>query len=166
MKNYRDSDYAVNKYASGIVYRFADKAVEITLEDYLREYPGATEADFAELKALSDEIYLEQSRDDYRQTHLNVSLDGLDETTACGVPSPETAVIDEPERAAAEYRRQELASRALDVFTETQRRRYQLHAVEGRSTWDIARMEGVNQSKIMKSLDGAEKKIKKVLTEG
>ena len=40
MKNYRDSDYAANKYASGIVYRFANKTVTVTVEDYLKENPG------------------------------------------------------------------------------------------------------------------------------
>lgn len=33
LKNYKDSDYALNKFSEGIVYRFADRIVEITLED-------------------------------------------------------------------------------------------------------------------------------------
>lgn len=60
MKNFKDSDYALNKFSEGIVYRFADRIVEITLDDYLTENPGKTEQDFLELKALSDEIYHEQ----------------------------------------------------------------------------------------------------------
>ena len=43
MKNYKDSDYALNKYSQGIVYKFADGIVEITLEDYLRDNPDKTE---------------------------------------------------------------------------------------------------------------------------
>lgn len=43
MKNDRDSDYAANKYARGIAYRFANETVEITLEDYLRENLDKTE---------------------------------------------------------------------------------------------------------------------------
>ncbi len=35
MKNYKDSDYAINKSSEGIVYRFADRIVEIILKDYL-----------------------------------------------------------------------------------------------------------------------------------
>jgi hypothetical protein len=62
MKNYRDSDYAANKNAKGIVCRFANQIIEITLEDYLRENPDKNEADFTELKSLSDEIYLKQVR--------------------------------------------------------------------------------------------------------
>lgn len=58
MKNYHKSDYALNKYRKGIVYKFADGIVEVTLEDYLRENPDKTEADFQALKRLSDEWYL------------------------------------------------------------------------------------------------------------
>ena len=62
MKNYRNSDYAANKNSKGVVYRFANQTIEITLEDYLRENPDKNEADFTELKSLSDEIYLKQVR--------------------------------------------------------------------------------------------------------
>lgn len=34
MKNYKDTDYALNKYSKGIVYKFADKIVETTLSDF------------------------------------------------------------------------------------------------------------------------------------
>jgi len=56
MKHYTNSDYALNKYSEGIVYRFADSIVEITLADYLAENPSKTEGDFRELKELSDGI--------------------------------------------------------------------------------------------------------------
>jgi len=77
MRNYADSDYAINKNADGIVYRFADQIVEVTLEDYLEENPGKTSADFTELKALSDEDYYETDRCSYRQTWKNTSFDAL-----------------------------------------------------------------------------------------
>lgn len=51
MKNYKNSDYAQNKFSDGIVYRFADRIVEITLKDYLGENPDKTVEDFMELKA-------------------------------------------------------------------------------------------------------------------
>lgn len=57
MRNFQESDYAINKLSPNIVYRFADGKVEITLEDYLKSNPQKNEQDFAELKALSDEIY-------------------------------------------------------------------------------------------------------------
>ena len=62
MKNYRKSDYALNKFSEGIVYQFSDRTLEISLEDFMRDNPGKTEADFMALKAVSDEIYLEQAR--------------------------------------------------------------------------------------------------------
>ena len=161
MKNYRDSDYAANKYAGGIVYRFANETVEITLEDYLLENPDKTEADFAELKVLSDEVYLEQARDENRQTYRNVSLYGLDETDACCVPSPEEIVIDQPEQAARRERMQRQAHRALSTLTEVQRRRYIQHHVDGLSSWKIAELEGKDHKAILYSLWAAEKKIKK-----
>ena len=75
MRNYKDSDYALNRYSQGIVYKFSDGIVEITLEDYLRDNPDKTEEDFAKLKALSDEIYYQQDRQEYRVSHLDVSID-------------------------------------------------------------------------------------------
>jgi len=52
LRNYKDSDYALNRYSQGIVYKFSDGIVEITLEDYLRDNPDKTEEDFAELKSM------------------------------------------------------------------------------------------------------------------
>ena len=66
MRNYKDSDYALNRYSQGIVYKFADGIVEVTLEAFLRDNPDKTEEDFAELKALSDEIYYQQDRQEQR----------------------------------------------------------------------------------------------------
>lgn len=39
---------------------FLYNVVEVTLEDYLRDNPDKTEADFAELKTLWDEIYFRE----------------------------------------------------------------------------------------------------------
>ena len=160
MKNYRDSDYAANKYAKGIVYRFAGQTVEITLEDYLRENPDRSEADFTELKALSDGIYLRQDRSDNAQSKKNVSIHSLEETGLCAVPSPEECYI------GAEKKAEQLKKvrKALSKLTEIQRKRYLLYAVQGLSTWQIAAMEGTNQKSVYESLQAAEKKIKKVLT--
>ena len=80
MNNYRYSDYAVNKYSKAIVYRFADKVIEVTLEAYLAENPGKTVQDFEELKILSDEIYFEKDRSENAQTKKNLSIHGIEET--------------------------------------------------------------------------------------
>ena len=60
MKNYKDSDYAANKYSPNIVYRFGNETVEITLKKFLADNPNMTEDDFLRFKALSDAFYLEQ----------------------------------------------------------------------------------------------------------
>ena len=79
MQNYRKSDYAINKNSPNIVYRFHNEIIEITLEDYLKENPDKTEHDFAELKALSDQIYYEQDRAEsvrnVRKTNGCISLE-------------------------------------------------------------------------------------------
>jgi DNA-directed RNA polymerase specialized sigma subunit len=168
MKNYTDSDYALNKYSEGIVYRFADGIVEVILADFLAENPGKTEVDFRALKELSDSIYLEQVQAENAQTKKNSPFDELEETTPNHVPSPEESFIDEINaKETAKMRNQQiaLANFTLDKLTETQRRRYLLYHVEGLSTWEIAKREGVNQSKIMNSLTLADKKIKKVLAD-
>ena len=83
MRDYRKSDYAINKNSPNIVYRFHDEIVEVSLEDYLKENPDKTEQDFAELKALSDEIYYEQDRAESAQTRKDVSIHGLEEMYCC-----------------------------------------------------------------------------------
>ncbi|HZJ77703.1 MAG TPA: hypothetical protein VFD52_02725 [Clostridia bacterium] len=163
MKNYRDSDYAANKKAKGIVYRFSNQTIEITLEDYLRENPDKNEADFTELKSLSDEIYLKQVRAENAQTKKNVSIHSLEATTLCCVASPEDALIAAEEQAENQRQRREIAAKAISTLTEVQRRRYLLSTVQGLSTWQIAAMEGANQKAVYESLKAAEKKIKKVL---
>jgi hypothetical protein len=163
MKNYRDSDYAANKYSKGIVYRFADETVVVTLADYLRENPGKTEADFAALKALSDEMYMEQVNRDYRDTWKDVPFGGLSETEQCAVPSPEDAIVEAEEQAEVDKLRRQIGFAAFNKLTEIQRRRYLLHTVKGLTTRQIAEIEGVEQRSVMDSLEWAEKKIKKFL---
>lgn len=166
MKNYRDSDYALNKHSKGIVYRFADKIVEVTLAGYLAENPDKTEADFRMLKELSDSIYLDQVQDENAQTKKNSPFDELDETMLCCSPSPEDAITDriEAQEEAERHRKcLEKMNLALDKLTDVQRRRYLLYHARGLTLRQIAEMEGVVHSKIQKSVDAAEKKIKNFL---
>jgi DNA-directed RNA polymerase specialized sigma subunit len=167
MKNYAQSDYAINKNAEGIVYRFAEQTVEITLEDYLRENPDKTAADFAALKALSDSDYYEMERSDYRQTWKNTPFDKLfeEEAAIISVPSVEDDFIEAQEHEAEYAKRKSVAQLALDKLTETQRRRYLMHHVEGLTTRQIAMKERTSHVAIIYSLDGAAKKIKKVLAD-
>jgi len=166
MKDYQNSDYAINKNAEGIVYRFADQTVEVTLEDYLRETYGKTSADFAALKAFSDEDYYRTDRSTYRQTWKNTSLDTLadDKNEMFAIHSVEDEVFERVEQESVYAKRRSTAALALDKLTVVQRRRYLMYHFQGKTTREIAALEGVNQSKIMNSLTLAEKKIKKILS--
>ncbi len=163
MRNYKDSDYALNKYSQGIVYKFVDGIVEVTQEKYLHDNPDKTEADFWELKALSDEIYYRQDRQEQRTSRLDVSMSGMEEITSATVPAIDTELIRKgEEEKALEAAKKLLHSRKL---TPIQRRRFLLYFFEGLSTRQIAKLEGVHQRAIWDSLKWAEKKLKKFYEE-
>lgn len=160
MRNYKDSDYALNRYSKGIVYKFADGIVEITLEDYLRDNPDKTEEDFAELKAMSDEIYYQQDRQEYRVSHRDVSISGMEDTLVASASSVDAELIQKAE----EKKALEAAIRLLESgkLTDVQKRRFYLHFFQGLSTRQIAKLEGINQKTAWESLMWAEKKLKKI----
>ena len=164
MKNYKNSDYALNKHSDGIVYGFADGSMlTITLGDYLAENPGMTEDDFRELKELSDSIYLQQDRDWNAQNKRNKSIHSIHESVLPNVASPEEIMIswiDEQEEAENQGQRLRAAYDALDMLTETQQRRYLAYHIDGLSGSEIAEREGTTQQAISKSLCLAETKIK------
>lgn len=159
MKNYKDSDYALNKFSEGIVYKFSDRIVEITLEDYLTENPGKTEQDFRELKTLSDEIYHQQVMHENRTSRLDVPINGLEDSEQLSSPPPDTVLIHKAE----ENKAMKAARQLLDSgqLTETQRRRFIQHFFQGLSTRQLARSESVKQQSIWDSLYWASKKLKK-----
>lgn len=160
MQNYKNSDYALNKFSEGIVYRFADGIVEVKLADYLAENPGKTEADFLKLKKLSDDIYLIQVRDENAQTKHNSLYDELINTTF-SVQSPEESlinVIDAQEKYEFFKQRLTVSKNVLSKLTDVQRKRYLLHVIGGLTTRKIAEMEGVSQRTVMDSLEYVEKK--------
>ena len=159
MKNYKDSDYALNKFSEGIVYRFADRIVEITLEDYLSENPGKTAEDFMELKALSDEIYHQQVIDENRTSRLDVSINGLEDTEALATASLDVELIHKKDtEKAIEAARQLLDSGGL---TEVQRRRFLLHFFQGLSYRQIASCEGVHFTSVHESIKAATAKLQR-----
>ncbi len=159
MKNYKDSDYALNKFSEGIVYRFADSIVEITLEDYLAENPGKTVQDFLELKALSDEIYHQQVTHENRISRLDVSINGLEETEQLTSRPLNLDLIHKSDITKAK----EATRRLLDSgeLTEIQRRRFILHFVEGLSYRQIAHREEVHFTSVHESIEAATAKLQK-----
>lgn len=159
MKNYKDSDYALNKFSEGIVYRFADQIVQITLTDYLAENPGKTEQDFLELKTLSDEIYHQQDINENRTSRLDVSMNELEETEALATASPDAELIHKSDSKNA----MEAAKQLLEKgnLTEVQRRRFILYFFRGLSYRQIARREGVHFTSVHESIEAASAKLKK-----
>ena len=163
MQNYRKSDYAINKNSPNIVYRFHNEIIEITLEDYLKENPDKTEHDFAELKALSDQIYYEQDRAESAQTRKDVSIHGLEETEHCAT----RALDEEWEERVVDIQNRKYAWKAFEqlftvgALTEVQKRRFRLHVFQGLSTRQIGRMEGTSHQAVAKSLNLAIAKLKK-----
>lgn len=167
MRDYRKSDYAINKYSTNIVYRFHDEIVEVSLEDYLKENPDKTAQDFTKLKALSDEIYYEQDRAESAQTRKDVSIHGLEEMDCCSTRPLE----EELEELAAEVQNRRYARIALErlfaagVLTEVQKRRFRLHVFRGLSTRQIGRLERTSHQAVVKSLNLAIGKLKKFFVE-
>ncbi|WP_242957067.1 hypothetical protein [Flavonifractor sp. An82] len=161
--NYRKSDYAINKNSPNIVYRLHNEIIEITLEDYLKENPDKTEHDFAELKALSDQIYYEQDRAESAQTRKDVSIHGLEETEHCAT----RALDEEWEERVVDIQNRKYAWKALEqlftvgALTEVQKRRFRLHVFQGLSTRQIGRMEGTSHQAVAKSINLAIAKLKK-----
>ncbi|MDR1689176.1 MAG: hypothetical protein LBS21_11270 [Clostridiales bacterium] len=161
MRNYKESDYAMNKYSDGIVYRFADGIVEISLSDYLAENPEKTEADFRALKEISDSDYLMNDRADNAQTKRNSPLN---EAVLRHAISPEEILVNkitEQEEAVVQRRRLASVTQILKKLTAVQRRRYLLFVVNGLTEREIAEKEGSTQQAVSKSLCWVEKKIKK-----
>ena len=159
MKNYHKSDYALNKYSKGIVYKFADGIVEVTLEDYLRENPDKTEADFQALKRLSDEWYLDQVRLETAQGNKWVSLNGLEETEACA-----TRALDDEYIESEEKKRLMIAVDKLfreGRMTQKQKRRFIQHYIHGLTLRQIAVKEAVYVNSVADSLKRATDKLKR-----
>lgn len=158
MKNYQESDYALNKLSPNIVYRFADGTVEVTMEDYLKSNPGKTEQDFAELKALSDEIYHEQVIVTNRTGRLDVTINDWEDSKQLSTAPIDVELINKGDKKNA----MAAAEQLLDSgdLTEVQRRRFILHFFEGLSTRQIGLMEGVSNIAVHKSIQLAKEKLK------
>lgn len=159
MRKYEDSDYAVNKFSPNIVYRFADGTVEVTLQDYLRDNPGKTEQDFVELKALSDEIYYIQDRNDTRYGKRKNTLGSIEESELFATAALDVMLIQNNDE------RNAIAAAMLLLesgdLTEIQRRRFVLHFFQGLSYRQIAQHENVHFTSVQESIEAANAKLKK-----
>ncbi len=177
------SIYAVNKKSEDIIYPFNDGEVVIIRKVLIEEEikiiqikrpigleaeinilsPGEMNASvFDESKHISDKDYHERECHDKRTARKSVSIDGIIETSLLSTESPEDILIEQEEEATNEnIRTIENAMRIMAIcLTETQKRRYLMHHLQGMSTRQIASVEGTNQKSIVESLQQAEKKIK------
>jgi RNA polymerase sigma factor (sigma-70 family) len=157
MDNYKETDYAKNKYSHNIVYETSKGTVEITVTQYLNENPTKEEADFWELKALSDEVYRQQAKEEHTQTNRNARFDENIESGFFYFPSPEEILEFREER----LREQRLVEELLFPLTPAQRRRLLCYVVEGMSLQEIAEVENVNPSAVCRSIIEAKKKLRR-----
>ena len=142
--------------------------MEITLENYLAENPGKTEADFLALKELSDADYHEEAKATYRQTWKNLPDANEDDSLQNAELSAEGSYFGEIETRKEDARHQkqvDVAYHILSKLTDVQRKRYIQHYVHGLSVREIAKREGTNHKSVLESLNGADKKTKKVLAQ-
>lgn len=164
MENYKDMDYALNKNSKGIVYKFVDGIIETTLADYLYENPEKTEKDFANLKALSDEIYYEQDRRQNRTTYRDISIHCLKYTEKILFNLINNDEEQENQRKTDKERALKAARKLIysGNLTKIQKRRFLLYFFKGLSIRQIARKEGVHQRAVWDSLYWARKKLRKI----
>lgn len=158
MKNYKNSDYAINKYSESIVYRTANQIIEISLSDYLEANPDKTEQDFNELKALSDEIYLEQVREENRVTQRTFSLENtkqVQDVTALTIEENYIEKLDKQHIVLAFKKFLKDGS-----LTEIQKRRFIMHVLKNLSLREIAKIEKVHFTSVQESVDSAKRKLK------
>lgn len=166
MSNYRESEYALNYKKAGIVYRFADCIIEISVEEFLLAHPDLTQQDFLRWKQISDEMYLQEKLANWRCTHKDCWLDAQLTHDALTVPSAEEALLDEENRKTerlAHRQKMHVSKLVLDTLSPKQRRRFLLHVVNRKTLEQIAKLEGVSFQAIQLSIKIAYKKIRKYL---
>lgn len=160
MKDYKKSDYALNKNRKGIVYRNADgSTLEITFEKIAEGKPQFTQEDFDKLKSFSDQIYLEQVRADaVYQKHVKGRYDEFEDSKWLKTKPLEDDLF----QYWGEKELQTLFMKLMQKLTPIQRRRFFMY-MKGISTVKIAEIEGCNQNAVWKSICQAKCKLKNFL---
>ncbi len=161
MKDYNKSDYAINKYSKGIVYKFVDgSTLEVTFEMIAEGDPNFTQEKFEELKNKSDAIYHEIQKGDAKyEDHIETSTNTSETVEKLKTKSLEDAFFKKYDDIVFDTKFRKLIDTKL---TPTQRRRV-LMRIEGLSTPEIANIEGCNQNAIWECLKYAKEKISKFL---
>ena len=180
--------YKLNKNNPDLVYNFADELityrketdengnlqiVEYRQKDGRKGKKATTRRvvpshemsieDFDAWKTRLTEEALEYRRHDDLTTRENVSIENLLETDLVCEESVEDEYIREEEERQQYAAIIAKASKVLALLTPTQRKRYVLSKAYGMTTREIAEKEGCEQRAVVKSLQQAEKKLKKAL---
>ena len=156
----KDSLYSINKKnPDAVVYKFANgEESRITRADF------ATEEEFLAFKAWSDEdLHIE----DKREVLAGIRQVSIEDISEAAIATPAVDVVMEHQLQRSEQRRKvsELVVQLKDKLTEKQFRRLWMYCVDGKTEQQIAKIEGVDQQRISKSILAAKKKIKKFFPE-
>ena len=156
----KDSLYSINKKnPDAVVYKFANgEESRITRADF------ATEEEFLEFKAWSDEdLHIE----DKREVLAGIRQVSIEDISEAAIATPAVDVVMEHQLQRSEQRRKvsELVVQLKDKLTEKQFRRLWMYCVDGKTEQQIAKIEGIDQQRISKSILAAKKKIKKFFPE-
>lgn len=158
MKNYKDSDYARNKYSPNMVYKFADSSInEVTQEKYLGERAKEGVKGYAKLKKESNDIFHKDAIYDNKECRHTVPIEDIDEKAFIQDDSILDSIIEREEKDRALAAAKELLERGK--LTEEQKRRFIQHYFHGLSTREIGKQEGVSHIAIYKSIKGAKEKL-------
>lgn len=153
MFDYEKSDYSFNRNSGSIIYLTVTGLVKVSASQFLEENPQLTMSDYEELKRVSDEMMLEERRDNKRQTRRNISWSAIKEPTV--VVSAEEQFLQLLENKQEDLRRTEqliIAKKALCKLSKRQRRRYLLHEVHGMTVRKIAYIERVSPQTVHESI--------------
>ena len=159
MKNFDKSDYALNKFSEGIVYKFSNEIREITKEQYLRENPNKTEEDFLKLKEISDDIFLDEIRYETAQGRKLVPTEDLENDSSFAVTPVDEQYIQKENNEQDKQKLDKLFR--IAKLTEKQKNRLYLHCADGKKFREIAAMEGVHWTSVEECVNSALKKLKK-----
>lgn len=161
-KNYKKSNYALNKHKEGIVYQNADgSTLEITFEKISATDPSFTREDFKKIKEFSDNFYHEEAKaDNLQYYYVKGTYDNFEDS--CWLQTE--CLEDELFKQADEKDFTDKINTAIStLLTETQKRRLLLHAFRGLTIREIAKREGSTQKSVWESINAAQTKIKKFL---
>lgn len=162
MTDYNKSLYALNKKSEGIVYKNSDGSIlEVTFEKISESNPDFTAEDFEKIKELSNELYHQEAKNDYKYHYHNTgSYDLVKDSEWLATESFEDELVI---RMDTEFYAEQIQKSLDSILTPMQKRRFLLYAFSGLTFRKIAEIDGVNFSKVANSIYDAKQKIKKFL---